>query len=122
MHYSQPHDWTDIADLDWPSVRTDIDSAAFSDFDPLPVPDIDLGSASALDLTGTASTALNWQSLTDDQFERLLYDLLRSFPAHENVAWLTATRAPDRGRDLSMDRVIQDGTGSTRRERVIVQA
>ena len=32
------------------------------------------------------------------------------------------TRAPDRGRDLSLDRVLRDSTGSVRSERVIVQA
>jgi hypothetical protein len=32
------------------------------------------------------------------------------------------TRAPDRGRDLSLDRLLRDGTGGVRSERVIVQA
>jgi hypothetical protein len=32
------------------------------------------------------------------------------------------TRAPDRGRDLSMERVLQTGTGTVRTERVMVQA
>lgn len=32
------------------------------------------------------------------------------------------TRAPDRGRDLSLEHVIRDGTGTVRRERIIVQA
>lgn len=122
LRFAQPHDWRDIASMDWPSVRADIDSAAFSETDPLPIPDIDLGEASAADVTGAASTALHWRGLTDDDFERLLYDLLRGIPQHENVTWLMATRAPDRGRDLALERVLHDGTGATRRERVIVQA
>lgn len=122
MRFAEVHDWRDIAALDWPSVRKDIESAAFTDVDPLPVPDIDLGAVAAAGVSGAASTALAWTALSDDDFERLLYDLLRSFPEHENVAWLMATRAPDRGRDLSLDRVLRDGTGNTRRERVIVQA
>lgn len=60
--------------------------------------------------------------MNDDAFERLLYDLLRDIPEYENVQWLTKTRAPDRGRDLSLDRVIRDGSGGVRTERVIVQA
>ena len=32
------------------------------------------------------------------------------------------TRAPDRGRDLSFDRTLPDGTGGIRGERVILQA
>ena len=58
----------------------------------------------------------------DDAFEHLLYDLLRDFPEHQNVQWLMQTRAPDRGRDLSLERVLQDGTGGVRTERIIVQA
>lgn len=122
LHFAEPHDWRDILTVDWPSVRADVDFAGFGETDPLPVPDIDLGEASAAEVTGVASTALQWQALSDDDFERLLYDLLRSIPQHENVTWLTATRAPDRGRDLALDRVLHDGTGTTRRERVIVQA
>jgi hypothetical protein len=60
--------------------------------------------------------------LDDDGFERLLYDLLRALPDYHNVQWLMHTRAPDRGRDLSADRVLQTSTGEVRTERVIVQA
>lgn len=52
----------------------------------------------------------------------MLFDLLRGFPTYQNVEWLMKTRAPDRGRDLSVERVIQDDSGSVRTERVIVQA
>src|SRR6266568_856778 len=92
------------------------------DVDQLPVPDIDLGQAAGGHLTGTATIALPWERLKDDGFERLLYDLLRDIPEYHNVQWLMHTRAPDRGRDLSLDRVLRDSTGSVRNERVIVQA
>lgn len=122
LHFGQGHDWHDIAELDWPSVRADVEAGALADTDPLPVPDIDLGQAAAGNLTGTATIALPWDRLDDAGFERLLYDLLRSFPEHENVQWLMQTRAADRGRDLSLDRVLRDSTGGVRNERVIVQA
>lgn len=122
LHFGEGHDWHDILEFDWPSVRSDVEAGALSDTDPIPVPDIDLGQASAGQLTGTATLALPWDRLDDDGFERLLYDLLRDFPEHENVQWLTQTRAADRGRDLSLDRVLRDSTGSVRSERVIVQA
>lgn len=57
-----------------------------------------------------------------DGFERLLFDLLRSSPEYRNVQWLMHTQAADRGRDLSMDRVLHDSAGGTHSERVIVQA
>jgi hypothetical protein len=122
MRFGQGHDWHDIAEFDWPSVRSDVEAGALSDADPLSVPKIDLGEAAGGQLTGTATIALPWARLDDDGFERLLYDLLRSFPEHENVQWLMQTRAADRGRDLSLDRVLRDGTGGVRNERVIVQA
>jgi len=122
LYFGQGHDWHDIRELDWPSVRSDVEGGALSDTDPLPVPDMDLGQASAGHLTGTATIALPWDRLDDDGFERLLYDLLRDFPDHHNVQWLMQTRAADRGRDLSLDRVLRDSTGGVRSERVIVQA
>jgi hypothetical protein len=122
IHFGEGHDWHDIAEFDWPSVRSDIEAAGLSDIDPLPTPDIDLGHAATGTLTGSVSTVLLWSRLTDDGFERLLYDLLREYPEHQNVQWLTKTRAADRGRDLSFDRVLQDATGGSRIERVIVPA
>jgi hypothetical protein len=63
-----------------------------------------------------------WDAIDDDGFERLLFDLLRGLPNYQNVEWLMKTRAPDRGRDLSLERILRDGGGTTRTERVIVQA
>jgi hypothetical protein len=122
LYFGQGHDWHDIHELDWPSVRSDVEAAAFYDPDPLPVPDIDLGKAAGGHLTGTATIALPWDRLDDEGFERLLYDLLRDIPEYHNVQLLMQTRAADRGRDLSLDRVLRDSTGSVRNERVIVQA
>ncbi|MEV7678138.1 restriction endonuclease [Streptomyces sp. NPDC088341] len=122
MRFSQGQDWHDITTFDWPTVRAGIEAKALGDSDPLPVPDIDLGHAASGNLTGAATLALPWERLDDDGFERLVYDLLRDIPEHQNVEWLMQTRAPDRGRDLSMERVLHDGSGGVRTERVIVQA
>lgn len=122
IHFGQSHDWHDIAEFDWPTVRPDIDAAAMADNDPLPVPDFDLGFAASGELTGSVATALPWSTLTADEFERLLFNLLSDYANHENVQWLTHTNAPDRGRDLSFDRLLRDPTGGIRVERVLVQA
>ncbi len=122
LRFGQGHDWHDIHEFDWPSVRPDVQAAGFTNTDPLPVPDFDLGQAAAGRLTGTATIALPWDRLDDDGFERLLYDLLRAFSEHKNMQLLMHTHAPDRGRDLSMERVLQTSTGGVRTERVIVQA
>lgn len=122
MHFGQGHDWHDIIEMDWPSVRIDIEAASLAESDPLPVPEIDLGAAASARPAGGASTGLSWSAVDDDGFERLLFDLLRAFPRYQNVEWLMKTRAPDRGRDLSAERVIQDDGGTTRTERVIIQS
>jgi hypothetical protein len=122
LHFNEVHDWGDIANLAWPSVLRDVDAITLAESDPLPIPSIDLGEAASGELAGSATLALPWENLDDDGFERLMFDLLRSYAEHENVQWLMQTRAPDRGRDLSIDRVLSDATGGVRRERVIVQA
>lgn len=122
LRFGQGHDWHDIAEMDWPSVRTDIEAASLSESDPLPVPALDLGVAASARPSGGASIGITWKVLDDDKFERLLFDLLRGFSSYQNVEWLMKTRAPDRGRDLSAERVIRDDGGTTRTERVILQA
>lgn len=122
LRFGQVHDWHDIHESDWPSVLGDIEAAKIGDEDPIPVPDIDLGVASATRPTGAASTALNWAALKPDGFERLLYDILRTLDGYQNVMWPTKTNAPDRGRDLSLEQVFKGPAGTTRTERVLVQA
>lgn len=59
-----------------------------------------------------------------DAFERLVFNILQDAAGYESRAgsrWLMKTRGPDRGRDLSVDRVVADSVSGTRRERVIVQ-
>lgn len=122
LRFGEVNDWLDISESDWQSVQWDIEAAKVGDADPIPVPDIDLGAAGADDPTGGATTALNWSALQPDDFERLLFDVLRNLDGYENVDWLMKTNAPDRGRDISLQRVVPDAGGFIRNERVIVQA
>ena len=122
LRFSEPHDWRDIDTLDWPDIRGNLETMALTEVDPIPVADIDLGQAAAAHPAGGVTTELVWKNLDEDQFERLLFDLLRGLPNYQNVQWLMKTRAADRGRDLSLERVIPDAAGPVRIERVIVQA
>ena len=123
LHFSEPHDWDDIKSNDWPEVRASLETLGLSEFDPIPVDtSLDLGTAAAARPTGSVSTDLLWSALDDDGFERVLYDVLRDLDGYQNVQWLMKTRAPDRGRDLSLERVTHDASGITRQELVIVQA
>lgn len=66
IHFGEPHDWSDIALADWPSVLDDIQAAGFADTEPLPlVSEIsDLGEAASSELSGSATTALDGKRST----------------------------------------------------------
>jgi hypothetical protein len=53
FRFGEGHDWHDIYEFDWPSVRADVEAAGFADTDPPPVPDIDLGEAAGGCLMGS---------------------------------------------------------------------
>jgi hypothetical protein len=71
--------------------------------------------------TGPVTSRLDWQVLTDEDFERLVFLMISEAPGYENPEWLQRTHAPDRGRDLSVVRVEQDPLGTVRRYRTIIQ-
>lgn len=122
LSFSETHDWRDIATMDWPDIRERLDVAGNAEFDPIAVGDIDLGQAAASQPTGGVSSGIGWDRLDAEGFERMLFDLLRGLPTYENVQWLMQTNAPDKGRDLSVDRHIFDPAGPVKIDRTIVQA
>jgi hypothetical protein len=106
IRFGEGHDWHDISELDWPSVKQDIELAGLTDSDPLPMDeDIDLGHLAGSRPTGTASTRLDWTQLTSGEFEQLLHDLFVRLPDYEDVQLLFRENAPDKGRDVSAIRV-----------------
>jgi hypothetical protein len=68
---------------------------------------------------GPITTALDRPNISDEDFERLIFTLISDTPGYENPEWLMQTRAPDRGRDLSVTRVTQDELSV--RHRVVIQ-
>ena len=121
LGFAQACDFHDIAEFDWPAVRSDVEASLYGELEPLPVDVEDLGSLVDSQPAGPVTTELAWEALDDDEFERLIFNLLSNATGYENPQWLMKTRAPDKGRDLSVDRIIGDTLGETRRERVIVQ-
>jgi restriction endonuclease len=102
-------------------VRADIEEALYGELEPLPVATSDLADLVRARPEGAVTTALNWAALDDDDFERLLFNVLTGAEGYEDARWLMKTRAPDRGRDLSVTRVITDSLSEVTRQRVIVQ-
>jgi hypothetical protein len=113
-------DYDDIVNHDWPEVREWLDGALYTDSDPVPVTATDLGDLVASKPHGPVATELNWQVLTPADFERLVFNLIDQTKNYENPKWLTHTNAPDRGRDLSVDRMLRDSLAGSRKQRVIL--
>ena len=121
LSFAEPGDLTDIINLDWPSVRADAENALYDDDEPVIVDVDDLGALARARPTGPVSTGLPWAQLTDDDFERLLFELIRTADGYENTNWLMQTNAPDQGRDIESYRVVEDPLSGISRSRVIVQ-
>jgi hypothetical protein len=114
-------DLRDIVIADWPEAKAGLEATLYGEDEPIPVPVADLAELHTPRAHEPVPTKLAWNRLNDEDFERLLFTLLRA-EGYENPQWLTSTRAADRGRDLSVTRVQQDRLSGTRRQRVIVQA
>jgi hypothetical protein len=121
MRFGELGDLHDIETMDWPDVKSSLRKGLYGVNEALPVQVEDLGMLVATRPTGPITTALAWTTLDDEDFERLIFTLISDAPGYENPEWLMQTRAPDRGRDLSVTRVIQDELAGTLRLRVVIQ-
>lgn len=121
LRFAEGCDLLDIHEKDWPAVRTEIETLAHEPSEPLHVEIADLGEVVTAHPKGPVSTALAWEKLNAETFERLIYSIIRDAHGYENAQWLTKTEAPDRGRDLSVHRVHNDALAGVRRQRVIIQ-
>lgn len=114
-------DFNDIVKYDWPNVKAGLIARLYAEDDPLPVQVSDLGALVAAQPTGPVATKLHWANLSDEEFERLLFVLMSGTDGYENPEWLQHTRAADKGRDLSVTRVMNDKLEGVRRQRIIIQ-
>lgn len=121
LRFREPQDFQDIQSLDWPSVRAEVLSNLYDDDEPIPVELTDLGEVVRSRPAGPITTALNWQAIDAETFERLIFQLLLDTDGYENVSWLMKTNASDRGRDIQAFRVTVDPLSGTQTQRVIVQ-
>jgi hypothetical protein len=121
LHFATRKDLSDIIEHDWPNVRSDLRKSMYGESEPVPVGVGDLGDLVSSKPRGPVATKLKWESLTDEEFERLIFVLISSEKDYEDPKWLTKTNAPDRGRDLSVYRVHSDSLGGTLRQKVIIQ-
>ena len=121
MHFGYVGDLHDIETVDWPQIKVELRKGLYGSNEAVPVQVADLGSLVASRPTGPITTELAWGNLDDKGFERLIFSLISDSQGYENPEWLMQTRAPDRGRDLSVTRVTQDELSGTSRARVVIQ-
>jgi len=121
LRFAQLWDLHDIVKVDWPNVKSSVWSALTEVDDPIPSEVTDLSELVAQKPFGPIATRLLWEKVTDEDFERLIFILISSEGGYENPEWLMKTRAADKGRDLSVTRVIKDGLSGVTRQRVIIQ-
>lgn len=119
--FAQAYDLQDILNLDWPKVKVGLNAGFYDQNEPIPVEVSDLGTLVASRPRGTVATRLRWESLSAEDFERLLFALISGTQGYENPEWLMKTNAPDRGRDLSVTRIINDQLSGVIRSRMIIQ-
>lgn len=121
LHFGAMQDLMDMVRLDWPDVKAGLSKGLFDKDEPVPVEVTDLGTLAAAQPKGQVITKLKWESLSEENFERLAFSLISSAPGYENPEWLTRTNAPDRGRDLSVTRIVNDPLSGAIRNRVLIQ-
>lgn len=121
LHFADRGDLHDIEVSDWPRAKRALRKGLYGINEPVPVKIEDLATLVAAKPSGPVSTELAWANLTDEEFERLVFSIISNTPNYENPEWLMQTRAPDRGRDLSITRVFTDTLSGTLRQRVIIQ-
>jgi hypothetical protein len=121
MHFAEPHDLHDMETLDWPQAKQALRRGLYGANEPIPVDVEDLSDLVAAKPCGPIATELAWSNLDDKEFERLIFGLIENEAGYENPEWLMQTRAQDRGRDLSVTRVITDSLSGTLRLRVVIQ-
>lgn len=119
--FAELNDLYDIVIADWPQISPVLRTISLRKNDPLEVGLEDLNELVVEQTPGPISTELRWDGLNAEKFERLVFNLINQASGYENAKWLSHTNAPDRGRDLSAERVTSDPLSGTRRERVIVQ-
>lgn len=121
LGFGQLCDLDDIEGMDWLEARASLSKGVYDQNEPIPVAVDDLGLLASSHPEGRVATRLNWKGLTAEDYERLIFALISAAQGYENPAWLMKTNAPDRGRDLSVSRVVNDALGGVIRSRIIIQ-
>lgn len=121
LFFDEEVDRQDILQFDWPKVNKELRVIMYEGNDPVKVEVDDLIVLLHSNPSGAVVTELKWGNLSDKDFERVIFTLISNEDGYEKPEWLTDTNAPDRGRDLSVERTIIDPLAGKLSNRVIIQ-
>lgn len=121
LHFGQVNDLWNICKSDWPEIKNFIDTAIYSDDEPIPTRVKDINDIISSKPSGPVAIKLAWERIDAEDFERLIFSLIGSESSYENPEWLMKTMAQDKGRDVSAYRVNVDNLAGVIRKRVIIQ-
>lgn len=114
-------DIQDIISSDWPAIFPVLIENLYDDDEPLPVAVSDLADFVDDNASSKVVTELNWSALNPTSFERVIFNLITDVEGYQNPQWLSQTNAPDRGRDLSVERNRVDPLSGVQTQRAIIQ-
>lgn len=121
LSFGLVQDLRDIISMDWPAAKPALEASLYGTNDPIPIAVPDLAALVRAAPSGPVVTALRWDAIDANAFERLVFNLVSQAKGYSNPKWLTHTNAPDRGRDISVERTVVDPLTGTHVYRVIVQ-
>lgn len=121
LKWGEPCDLHDIINVDWPEIKPPLNNILYGEDDPIPVQTSDLSDLVKSKPTGEIISKLNWNKINEEDFERLIFNLISNQQEYRNPQWLTNTNAPDKGRDLSVEYIIEDKLGIFQKKRIIIQ-
>jgi len=121
LHFGTVQDLADIVRLDWPDVKGGLTKALYDRDEPIPVDVPDLGTLAAAQPKGQSGHTLEMGFVERRRFRALDLFAHQHQPGLREPEWLMHTKAPDRGRDLSVSRIVNDPLSGAIRSRVLIQ-
>ena len=121
IHFSLVQDLIDIINNDWPIILKSLDSVLYSEDEALPTQVTDLSVLSSKSIEDNVIKRLKWENLTSNDFERLIYNLVSNTNTYVNPQWLTNINSPDKGRDISIEQIIDDPLIGATYKRIFIQ-
>lgn len=119
--YGENHDLIDIVRRDWPAISSFMNEHFYAEDEPIPLAEKDLLRIAPQNETGRVYGKYRWETISPEEFEEVVFHLVRSTGGYENVSLQTHINASDRGRDIGCFFLEVNPLCGTDRKRVVIQ-